>query len=332
MNTFAAMIRGRRWWDLEVGVREGMIWSGVRDVGGRFPARLAAMKRRLSWRMKNIALVDVYHLDSQAVRKAYARFLSFQPVLLRAIASGLYRFCAGLDELGLDGRALGVRAAIFTGEGLLPTQRRLIERVLGCKTISEYGCTELGVIAFECPSGNLHLSHENHIVEFEHDGQEARPGDHADLIVTNLNNRAAPLVRYAIGDVVAVPSGAACPCGRTMPLIDGVKGRTHDTVVTPSGQAVHALYFTHIFDSLPSVHQFRVVQERIDQLRIELRSDRQVSARDREFIRAAGERAMGPGVKVEVVEVRELPVSSGGKQPWIVSMVTADDAGRRLRG
>ena len=325
-NTFAAMIRGRRWWSMDIGVREGMIWSGVRDVGGRWSARLAAMKRRLSWRLKNIELVDVYHLDPPVVRAAYARFLSFQPVLLRAIASGLYRFCATVEELGLDGKALGVRAAIFTGEGLLPSQLRVIERVLGCKTISEYGCTELGVIAFECPSGKLHLSHENHIVEFEKDGREAQPGEYANLVITNLNDRSAPLVRYAIGDVV-VPADTACDCGRTMPVIASIEGITHDRIVTPGGQVVHALFFTHMFDSIPSVHQFRVVQEKIDHLRIELRSTENISTRDKEFVRSAGEQAMGPGVKVDIVEVRDMPVSFGGKQPWIVSHVSADGPG-----
>jgi phenylacetate-CoA ligase len=323
MNTFAAMIRGRKWWGLDVGLREGMIWSGVRSVGGHWSARMAAIRRRLSWRLKNIVLVDVYHLDPAAIRKAYEDFLAFRPAFLRTIASGLYRFCAGLDALGLDGTALGIRAAIFTGEGLRPAQRQLVERVLGCKTVSEYGCTELGAIAFECPSGNLHLSHENLVVEFEKDGRQAQPGEQADLVITNLNDRAAPLVRYAIGDVVTVPADARCPCGRTMPIIGGVMGRTHDTIVTPDGQLVHALYFTHIFDALPSIHQFRVVQERIDHLRIELRSSQAIPSRDKEFVHFASAQAMGPGVKIEVVEVPELPVSSGGKQPWIVSKVDA---------
>ena len=321
MNTFAPWSRGRRWWGMDFGSREAQIWAGARHVGGRLSGRLAAIKRRVSWRMKNIKLIDVYHQDAATVRETYADLLAFEPSFMRAMASGLYRFCAMLEELGLDGKALGVRAAIITGESLLRAQRALIERVLGCKTVIEYGCTELGIIAFECPSGGLHLSHENHIFEFECDGRDARPGERADLVITTLNERAAPLVRYAIGDLV-VPADGACPCGRTLPLISSVEGRVHDNIVTPAGQVVHAMFFTHMFDAMPSVHQFRVVQENIDSLRIELRSTHEIPARDKDFVRSAGEQAMGPGVRVDVVEVREMPVSSSGKQPWIVSKLS----------
>jgi phenylacetate-CoA ligase len=321
MNTYAPWSRGRRWWGMDFGAREAQIWAGARHVGGRLAARAAAIKRRVSWRMKNIKLIDVYHQDAASVRKTYVELLAFEASFMRAMASGLYRFCATLEELGLDGKALGVRAAIITGESLLRAQRGLIERVLGCKTVIEYGCTELGVIAFECPSGGLHLTHENHIFEFECDGRDAKPGERADLVITSLNERAVPLVRYAIGDIV-VPTERACACGRTMPLISSVEGRTHDNIQTPAGQVVHAMFFTHMFDALPAVHQFRIVQESIDALRIELRGAGEIPARDKEFIRSAGEQAMGPGVKVEVVQVREMPVSSSGKQPWIISKLT----------
>jgi phenylacetate-CoA ligase len=323
MNTFAPWSRGRRWWGMDFGAREAQIWAGARHVGGRLSARVAALKRRVSWRMKNIKLIDVYHQDAATVRRTYAGLLRFEPSFMRAMASGLYRFCATVEDLGLDGRALGVRAAIITGESLLRAQRSLIERVLGCKTVIEYGCTELGVIAFECPSGGLHLTHENHIFEFECDGRDARPGERAELVITNLNERAVPLLRYAIGDIV-VPADGACPCGRSMPLIASVEGRVHDDILTPAGQVVHAMFFTHMFDAMPSVHQFRVVQENINSLRIEIRGSRGIAARDKDFIRSAGEQAMGSGVKVEVVEVGEMPVSSSGKQPWIVSKLNAN--------
>jgi phenylacetate-CoA ligase len=317
-NTFAALARGRRWWGMDFGVREGMIWSGIRDVSGTRSGAFSALRRRLSWRLKNIIVINVYDLNSDAIQRAYKRFLDFQPVLIRAISSGLFRFCEGLENQGLDGQKLGVRGAIYTGESLPPAQRALVERVLGCKAISEYGCTELGVIAFECPNGGMHISHENLFVEYLADGRRAMPGEPAELIVTNLNDYAAPLVRYAVGDVV-VPTDRACPCGRSLPLISSVAGRTHDTIMTPEGAPIHGLYFTHIFDRLPNVHQFRIIQEKLDRIRIELKSANGMPESDRRFIRGSVGRIMGEGVAIEVEQVAELPLSPGGKVQWIVS-------------
>ena len=319
-NVFAALARGRRWWEMDFGVREGMIWSGVRDVSGTRSGRLAAARRRFSWRLKNIRLVDIYDLDHRAVRRAYQMFLRFKPVLVRAISSGLFRFCECLEELGLDGRRLGVRRAIYTGESLLAAQRALIERVLGCKTICEYGCTELGVIAFECPKGGIHLNHENLVAEYLKDGRPAAGGQEAELVVTDLNNHVAPLVRYAVGDIV-VPTDQLCECGRRLPLLLRIEGRTHDAILTPQGSIVHGLYFTHIFDRLPIVHQFRVVQERIDLIRLELRSPEGIPDSVKQSVQAAVAKVMGGVVSVVVEQVVELPVSKSGKSPWIVSRI-----------
>ncbi len=319
-NTFATLARGRRWWGFEFGVREAMIWSGVRDVTGALQGALAALRRRWSYRLKNIVLIDVYTLDDAAIARAYRRLRRFRPRVLRAISSGLFRFCEGLEKQGLDGTRLGVRGAIYTGEGMTAAQRRLIERVLGCPTICEYGCGELGVIAFECPSGGLHLSHETMVFEFLCEGRAARPGEQANLVVTNLNSYVSPLVRYSVGDLV-VPSEEPCDCGRPMPLLASVSGRAHDTIRTPSGRVIHALFFTHLFDELPEVHQFRVVQTRIDRLRIELRSSQTIDAAARSRIERAVRDAMGAEVQVDVEQVAALPVSANGKTPWIVSEI-----------
>jgi phenylacetate-CoA ligase len=318
-NTFAALARGRRWWDADYGVREGMIWSGVRDVSGGLAGMIAARRRQLSWRLKNIMLFDIYSLDEAAVRSIYRKLARFRPPVMRVISSGLYRFCAVLDELGLDGRKLGVRAAIYTGEAFPPAQREFVEGVLGCKTVCEYGCGELGIIAFECPDGGLHLSHENMYFEFLKDGEPARPGEPAELLVTNLNGYTAPLIRYRVGDVV-VPSDAECSCGRSMPLIASVGGRSHDTIRTPDGGTIHALFFTQLFDLLPVVHQFRVVQRAINEIRVELVSTDPIPDDVREFVRASVEKEMGGGdVRADVVQIEEIPRNRGGKAAWIVS-------------
>ena len=317
-NNFAALARGRRWWNMDYGVREAMIWSGLSDLTGTMSGRLNAIKRRVSWSLKNITMLDVYLLDDAAIARAYRQFSRSRPKLVRAIASGLLRFSAGVERLGLDGRRLGIEVAIYTGEGLSRAQRDRIEAILGCRTVSEYGCTELGVIAFECPQGGLHLSHDNLVVEFVVDGRLARPGEQAELVVTNLNDRIYPLVRYKVGDLAAL-STKSCACGRSLPLIEELGGRVHDIVRTPRDRVVHGLFFTHLFDHLPEVEQFRVVQKRIDGLLIEVVVPTAAVAKVCSSVENAVRDSLGEPMNVEVRAVDVLPVSSSGKTRWIVS-------------
>jgi len=317
-NTFAALARGRRWWGMDFGVREGIIWSGLSDLTGTASGRFAALKRRVSWSLKNISMVDVYLLDDAAIALGYQTFLHSRPRVLRTIASGLLRFCTGLERLGLDGRKLGIKAAIYTGEGLTRAQRDRIESVLGCPTVTEYGCTELGIIAFECPERGLHVSHDNLLIEYLVEGRPAKAGEQAELVVTNLNEWVHPLLRYKVGDFAA-PSTKTCTCGRTLPLIEELGGRVHDSIRTPQGRVIHGLFFTHLFDRLPEVAQFRVIQRRLDGFEIEIVVPGASAERAKRSVEKTVRDTLNEQMAVEVRTVDSLPVAASGKTRWIVS-------------
>jgi len=317
-NTFAALARGKKWWGWGSGEPEAMIWSGVSDASGTLKGMLQAFKRRLSWGLQNIVLIDVYKLDSSSIEKGYKLLMKHKPKLIRGISSGLYRFCVGLNSLGLDGHKLNVSVVIYTGEGLPQSQKIFIEQVLGCPVVCEYGCTELGIIGFECPERKIHLSDDNLFCEFIRDGKPALPGEVAELVVTNMRNYAFPLVRYSVGDFV-VPSDGGCKCGRTLPLIDGIQGRLHDAIISPDGSVVHALFFTHLFDRYEEVHQFRVIQEANYDVNVELVSLRELSAAVVDDVQGLIDTKLGNKVIVKVLQVESLPVSARGKTPWIIS-------------
>lgn len=324
-NTFGSLYRGKGWWGSKEGDPEAMIWSGISDVSGTMAGKLRAMRRKLSWNLKNIKLVDVYNLNEPAIIAGYNSFLKHQPILLRTISSGLYRFCLGLEHLGLDGAKLGIKGAVFTGESLPKSQRKLVENVLNCPTICEYGCCELGCMAFECPERSLHLMHDNLVFEFIKDGRPAKAGETAELVVTNLRNYAFPLIRYAVGDFV-VPSNAFCKCGRTMPVIDGIQGRLHDSICTPDGTMVNGLFFTHLFDDHDEVHQFRVVQKAVDRINIELVSSEPLNTFIFTKIENIVNDKFGAKSIVKAYQVPSLPISSSGKTPWIISEVIPNES------
>jgi phenylacetate-CoA ligase len=80
------------------------------------------------------------------------------------------------------------------------------------------GMSELGYIGFECPSGNLHLNDRDYYLEFVRDGRPARARELAELIITTLDDRLAPHIRYATGDLVRL-SDTRCVCGSSLPQI-----------------------------------------------------------------------------------------------------------------
>ena len=108
-----------------------------------------------------------------------------------------------------------------TAEKVHDSYHETILEVFGCRMTSEYGSAEAGVIAFECPEGNMHIVMENVIVE-EIDNK---------IIITNLWSYSHPIIRFELGDYVILDEKTKCDCGREHSIIKEVTGRI--------GQQIH---------------------------------------------------------------------------------------------
>ncbi|SHN26574.1 phenylacetate--CoA ligase family protein [Actinacidiphila paucisporea] len=112
-----------------------------------------------------------------------------------------------------------LRALFVGGEPLSQARRQLIRRVWGVPVVEEYGSTETGSLAGECPEGRLHLWSDRVLFEVydPSTGRLSREGS-GQLVATPLYREAMPLLRYNIEDHVEV-SGEECPCGWLLPTV-----------------------------------------------------------------------------------------------------------------
>ena len=124
--------------------------------------------------------------------------------------------------------------------------KNLIEEVFRTKVYNKYGSREVGDMACSCEKDEgLHLNILNNYIEILNDNLEpCKPGEIGQVYVTVLNNFVMPLLRYQIGDM-AVPSKVEqCSCGRGLPLIEKVIGRTGSMIKTNCNvQRLAAEYF-----------------------------------------------------------------------------------------
>jgi phenylacetate-CoA ligase len=164
---------------------------------------------------------------------AYIRELErFQPVMISGYPSSLYPLALAFQKYAVAG--LSVRAIYSTSETLFNSQRQVLEEAFGCKVFNAYGNSEMCGNIFECEAGELHLrSEHSHIEILREDGVQCGPGETGRLVCTNFSNRAFPLIRYDIGDIVIVSKDQTSKCGRGGVLIDNIVGRLEDCVVSP---------------------------------------------------------------------------------------------------
>jgi phenylacetate-CoA ligase len=304
----------------------GWEWFGIGmgDRGARFWGTPGTRRRRLRAAAADLATNRVrfsaFAFGEDDLERYWARCLAARPRWFYGYVSMLEAFALHLRSRGHDGRRLGLAAVVTTSEVLFPPQRALLREAFGAPVQNEYGCGEVGPVAYECPDGGLHLVAPNLVVELlRPDGSHAAPGEPGEVVVTDLNNRAMPLVRYRLGDFAV--AGDACPCGRGLPVLREVWGRAYDFVQLPSGRRCHGEYFVYAFEELRAagvpVRQFQVVQAGPARLEVAIVAPAGVEDGVR---RAVAGRA--GGMEVDVRRVDAIPRAPSGKMrlvlnPWL---------------
>lgn len=159
---------------------------------------------------------------------------------------------------------------LFIGSELIDGHARAqLTRAFGAHIIEHYGSEEAGTIAFECPQGEgLHLVWRTNFLELLADGRQVPAGTPGEVVVTNLLNRATPIIRYSgMGDIATI-NPAPCKCGRKSPLLKMIDGRKVDTFVLPDGRIIHPFVLTVPMEHIPNVWRYQIRQEKADYIRV----------------------------------------------------------------
>jgi phenylacetate-CoA ligase len=247
---------------------------------------------------------------------AYVEALGkFQPEVIHGYPSVVAWVAAAL----LEHRPGSVRPkAVFTAsETLLSHQRALIESAFGCKVYDWYGNGEHIACITECPLGSLHIQTQHSWLEFVDDTGEPVPsGTPGKLVATTLGNRAMPLVRYVVGDIVT-PCDGICGCGRRGQLVQSIEGRVEDYVVGAEGQLFGRL--DHIFKDSKAVAEAQLVQEKPGAITIRLVKRPEYTDGDTERLLAAANFRLGKQFRIALEFVDQIPRTRNGKFQFILS-------------
>jgi phenylacetate-CoA ligase len=302
-------------------------WSGwrfgepVAQLWGNPDAYTRGWRRRFrNAVLERICWLDTLKIDPLALERFTRTLRRRPPGLIFGHAHSL--FLLGEYLRGRGERVPRPRGIISTAMVLHTWQRRVIEDVFDCPVTNRYGCEEVSLIACECEwHDGLHVNADGVYVEILQGGRPAAPGEPGSVVVTDLTNRAMPLLRYQIGDV-AVRAGRPCPCGRGLPLLLRVEGREADYVVTPSGELVSGISLTdHFGCEVPGVAQLQIVQETVSHFVFRIVRGKGFGPASLSRLRLLVNERFGPGVSYDCEYVDGIPQEPSGKYRFCVSKV-----------
>ncbi|MBQ4132361.1 MAG: phenylacetate--CoA ligase [Desulfovibrionaceae bacterium] len=230
-----------------------------------------------------------------------------------------------LEKHGIDPKTLPLRIAVIGAEPHTEETRRKVEKFLDVKAYNSYGLSEMNGpgVAFECVhQAGMHIWEDAYIAEIidPETGEPLPDGEVGELVLTTLDRRGMPLLRYRTRDLTRFIPGE-CACGRTHRRLDRMLGRADDMLII-KGVNVYPMQIEQVLMGIEEVGENYVIEIYNDGIMDDLRIKVEVASKhfveDMRALRSLqqlittrlkNEILFTP--KVELVEHNSLPVSEG---------------------
>ncbi len=313
----AAKWRATRWWDVDIGDPEIVVWGSPIELGAQDRAR--AVRDRVMRTM----LLPAFEMSEANLDAFVARIRARRPRMLFGYPSALSHIARHAELRGQRMDDLGIRVAFVTSERLYDEQREQITRTFGCAVANGYGGRDAGFIAHQCPHGGMHITAEDIIVEIvDAAGRPLPAGATGEIVVTHLASGDFPFIRYRTGDVGAL-STRQCGCGRSLPMLEEIQGRSTDFLVAADGTVMHGLALVYILRDIEGMKAFKIIQESLQATRVQVVLDTPLEEALTGHITRGVQARLGAQVAVTVERVEAIAPEASGKFRYVVSKVDA---------
>ncbi|SDM88218.1 Phenylacetate-coenzyme A ligase PaaK, adenylate-forming domain family [Lentzea albidocapillata subsp. violacea] len=254
---------------VRIAARGGRI-AMVNATGGHFASAVAAAGlRKNPLRRRRIGVFPV----QLPLPDLVARLNAFRPAILTPYAT-TGALLAGEQQAGR--LHIDPVLVVLSAEGLPAAEYDRIATAFGATVRQGYAATECPFLTYSCRENWLHVNSDWAILEpVDADHQPVPPGTRSHTtLLTNLANRAQPILRYDLGDAILLRPDP-CPCGDPLPAIH-VQGRTADLLTFPTqgggSVTITPLTLSALLDHVPGIELVQIVQTSPTDLRIRLQA------------------------------------------------------------
>lgn len=260
--------------------------------------------------INKIRFYSTFHINSNNFDTYWKSLNKFAPEFIVGFPSSVYEICKLAEAKGLT---LNNKVNTFfpTSETVLSEHRTVISRVLGCKVIDQYASSEGAPFILECPSGRLHLHPLTGIFEVVDDSLQ--PALNGEILVTSFTTHGTPLIRYRIKDQIQLSKDTECSCGSLFPLVDYIKGRATDYLVSPTHGKVNLVNISNSTKGVSGLIKFQMIQDTLNNVELLAVSNSYFTIAEQTKLLSALKERLGPEVSINLHLVNDIPNEKSGK-------------------
>lgn len=311
----AAKWRATRWWDVNIGDKEIVLWGSPIELGKQDKVK------QIRDKMFRTRLISAFQLNEATKMAILNDIIKTKPPMLFGYPSVYFLLAEFAESHLIDLTRLGIKVIFVTSERLYDHQREKIEKAFNAPVANGYGGRDAGFIAHECPKGNMHTTADDIIVEIvDAQGHVLPHGESGEIVVTHLRTSEFPFVRYKTGDI-GVVSDQQCTCGRGLPILREVQGRTTDFIVATDGTQMHGLALIYHVRDVPGVKNFKIVQESLEKTDLFIQVDESFDKGSLKDIENNFKKRLGEKVSIDIQIVTHIDSEKSGKYRYVISKV-----------
>lgn len=212
-----------------------------------------------------------------------------------------------------------VQCFITMSESLPNNVRQGITELFGCPVVSRYSNQECGLISQQC-----HLCNEYHvntgsfyveILDLDKD-VPVEDGMLGRIVVTDLYNKAMPMIRYDTGDLGVMSH--ECECSLHGKVLKKVEGRRSDFIRATNGDLLSPVTIINAMWEYCDLIQWQFIQHGINYYEMKLNCETTVYAREEEMLQDI-KSYIGENAKIKVTYVHEIPLLASGKRKSVLN-------------
>lgn len=265
---------------------------------------------------ENIYPVNVLTVDDESLTNVCGLIKAKHIVAVRGYASWFTSFMNYLKRhTEMIPFLHTLKICITHSETLDERTREFFQNSIGCNICECYANEENGIFGQQkIGSHSYELNNTGYVFELlKLDSNDpAEFGELGRIVVTDLHQRAFPVIRYDTGD-----TGVFSPVSpsSSLPRLEKLYGRKLDLVYDTNGKPIHPMSFNRILKNFDSIKQWQFAQtsESTYELRVVASSDFSQSSCEKEI-----EAFLGQDAQLQFVYQESIPVLKSGKHRSVV--------------
>ncbi|MBN1830534.1 MAG: phenylacetate--CoA ligase family protein [Deltaproteobacteria bacterium] len=276
---------------------------------------------------EKILRLSSYQMTDETLPKYIEKIRQFRPDFFHVYPSSIMILGKFMKERSIR-PFHSVKALLCASENIYSWQRELLEDVFQCRVFSFYGHSERAVLAGECEKSiSYHISPEYGFTEIvdERGIPVEKDGETGEIVATGFNNQAMPFIRYKTGDI-AVYSSKTCTCGRNYPLIERIRGRIQDFLLSRKNHLIplSTIQYEALGDS-NFVRQFQFYQEKAGEVVVNIVKAQDYTKEEERRISRALQKGVSGDIEFHFEYKDLIPRTSGGKRRLLIQKLPSPE-------